>query len=160
MKQMAAAAMWKGVIARLTVKICYLNRVACWRGVVCPLLCVDTRESGSARDAGKKIEGVRLFNSRGEDSRHDTLFPPREVHMILNSLNLNGGGNQTGTVSESIYAKLGLKFLFHGVRGVEKVMLVYGQKGIGLPLIHSLPHHLLSLLPEILRLSLPLFFMF
>lgn len=79
--------------------------------------------------------------------------------MILNIVNLNGGGNQTGTVFESISAKLGLKFLFHGACGVEKVMLVYGQKGIGLPLIHSLPHHLLSLLPEILRLSLPLFFL-
>ena len=75
MKQMAAAAMWKGVIARLTVKICYLNRVACWRGVACPLLCVNTRESGSARDAGTKTGDVRLFNSRREDWRHDTLFP-------------------------------------------------------------------------------------
>lgn len=80
MKQMAAAAMWKGVIARLTVKICYLNRVACWRGVACPLLCVDTRESGSVRDAGKKIEDVRLFNSSREDSRHDNLPPLRGLY--------------------------------------------------------------------------------
>lgn len=79
--------------------------------------------------------------------------------MILNIVNLNGGETKLELFLRAFPLNSASSFSF-AARGVEKVMLVYGQKGIGLPLIHSFPHHLLSLLPEMLRLSLPLFFMF
>lgn len=50
---------------RLTVKICYLNRVACWHRVECWLLRVYTCEIRLCEGHWYKIEDVKLFNSKG-----------------------------------------------------------------------------------------------
>lgn len=74
---------------RLTVKICYLNRVACWRRVACRLLSQHTWIR-LCKGHWYKTELVKLFNSGGQIQDITLTYPP-EVYFILNIVNLNGG---------------------------------------------------------------------
>lgn len=89
---------------RLTVKSCYLNRVACWRGIACRLLRVYAR----------KTEDVKLFNSR---ERH--ISSPSSGPGTLNIANINGNRNK-----QEVFRAFQL---FHNVQGVEKASSLKGR---------------------------------
>lgn len=139
---------------RLTVKICYLNRVACWRRVACRLLSLYTWIR-LCEGHWYKTEHVKLFNSRGQ-IEDITFTCALGVYLILNIVNLNGGDTKLELFWEH-FSSIQFQVFLPWCAQCWKSDVLVRAEGIGLPLIHSLPHHLLSLLLEILSLLLPLF---
>lgn len=83
---------------RLTVKICYLNRVACWRRVACRLLWVYTCESDCVKATDIKL---RMSNCLIQECTVDlkrNIFSPSRGLYNFKYCKSKWRGNLTGTV--------------------------------------------------------------
>ena len=142
---------------RLTVKICYLNRVACWRRVACRLLRVSSRESHAATASDIKLRTSNCLIQK-EWIWDVTSSYPQEVYVILNIVNLNGGDAKLELFWEH-FSSIQFQVPHPWCACCWKSDALVRAEGIAPPLIHSLPRQLLARLPEILCLSRSLFLM-